>query len=75
MDRSSLVEEDKLELARSLEAKAAAKGVTATPLYKKVVVDTAYPAVKPVADPLLANLTKSRYLAQLAAHIKPVALA
>lgn len=51
-------------------------GSTATsvqqfPLVKKAV-DTAYPVVAPVADPIASNFSKSKYLKQLHTHLRPV---
>jgi hypothetical protein len=62
--------------------------VVMQPLYKKIydltagipalvadapLVKAGYPLVAPVADPVLANLSKSKVLKQLEGHLKPKA--
>jgi hypothetical protein len=64
--------------------------VVAQPLYKKVydaaaglpalvadapLVKAGYPLVAPVADPVLANFSKSKVLKQLEGHLKPTVVA
>lgn len=51
---------------------ATAVTVQGIPIVKKVV-DVGYPYAAPFYDPVAANFTKSKYLKQLEAHLKPVA--
>lgn len=43
---------------------------TTSPIYQKAK-DTVWPVAEPVAGPLYDNFARSKYLAQLADHLKP----
>jgi hypothetical protein len=37
----------------------------------KKLVEVGYPLLKPVADPVVANISNSKYLKQLQSHLAP----